>query len=467
MEIRCWAHFAENAAEPFAKAISKHLEKEGVTIAPFGGGEKPPLGLIFVLDLGVGLPDVLSAAVADGSKQIVVVVGAKALAAGITAWDLLASGATDVLILSDPVKIARQIRARFERWLRIEELLQPEDDRFVLGNSTAWRAALRRVVEAAGFSDSAILILGESGTGKEVVAKLIHQMDARPAKRDFVVQDCSTLVADLSGSEFFGHERGAFTGASTDRQGAFALANGGTLFLDEIGELPLLIQPQLLRAIQEGTFKRVGGSSWQRSNFRLICATNRDLEAMVAHGGFRADLFHRIAGHVCRLPPLRERLDDVLSLAQYFIRRMKPDFQTPTLDPMVRDYLIQRDYPGNVRELKQVVARLMNRCAGDGTISIGYVPPEERPARSAETLVWLDAGFEAMIQRAVLMGAGLKEIGRAAEDCAIRCATKVEDGSLKRAAQRLGVTDRALQMRRAHVRSVGVHPMRHREFMPR
>jgi transcriptional regulator with GAF, ATPase, and Fis domain len=311
-----------------------------------------------------------------------------------------------------------------------------------------------RIVEIARFSDAATLILGESGTGKEVVAKLIHQLDPRTGKRDLVIQDCSTLVPELSGSEFFGHERGAFTGALSERQGAFALANDGTLFLDEIGELPLPIQAQLLRAIQEHTYKRVGGAVWQRSNFRLICATNRDVEAMVARGEFRADLYHRIAGHVCRLPPLRERLEDVMPLAQSFIRQMRPNNAAPTLDPLVRDYLLRRDYSGNVRELKQVVSRLLSRCACDGTISIGYVPPEERPTCPVNCASSLDAALETAIQRAVLMGAGLKEIGRVAEDCAIRCATEVEGGSLKRAAKRLGVTDRALQMRRAQFRDV-------------
>jgi transcriptional regulator with GAF, ATPase, and Fis domain len=294
--------------------------------------------------------------------------------------------------------------------------------------------------------------MGERGIGKEVAARLIHDMDGRAGKRDLVVQDCSTLVAELSGSEFFGHERGAFTGAHTERQGAFSLAHGGTLFLDEIGELPLPIQAQLLRAIQEGTYKRVGGTTWQRTNFRLVCATNKDLEAMVGRGEFRADLYHRIAGHVCRLPPLRERLEDVLPLATSFIGQMQPGSRVPTLDPMVRDYLIRRKYPGNVRELKQVVGRLMNRYAGGSVISIGYVPLEERPASPDIPTVWFDAGFESIIQRAVIMGAGLKEIGRAAEDCAIRCATAAENGSLKRAALRLGVTDRALQLRRAQVR---------------
>ena len=308
------------------------------------------------------------------------------------------------------------------------------------------------MAEIARFSDTSVLILGESGTGKEVVANLIHQLDARTDKRGMVILDCSTIVSDLSGSEFFGHERGAFTGALSDRQGAFALANGGTLFLDEIGELPLPLQAQLLRVIQERTYKRVGGSSYHRTNFRLICATNRDLSEMVKQGTFRADLFYRIAGFVARLPPLRERPEDIIPLAEHFAKGMVPDRTVPKFDTAVRDYLLRRDYPGNVRELQHVVARFMYHCVKDRTITIGYLPREECLKDEPAPTDWLDGHFEQLIRRAVLFGAGLKAIGRAAEDCAIRCATQAEDGSLQRAARRLGVTDRALQIRRANLR---------------
>jgi transcriptional regulator with GAF, ATPase, and Fis domain len=459
MKIRCWASFHGRDACALKDDLMRRFQVEGVDVAAFEDGEASGLGLCVASELSPRLHDVVQSASHAGSKQIIVIVNPNALADGMAAWDLLRSGASDVLAWTDPDRVVEQVQARFKRWLEVETLLQAKGaDDFVIGKSAAWRAALRRIVEIARFSDTPTLILGESGTGKEVAAKLIHQLDVRAGKRELVIQDCSTLVPELSGSEFFGHERGAFTGALSDRQGAFALANGGTLLLDEIGELPLPIQAQLLRAVQERTFKRVGGSTWHRTNFRLICATNRDLEAMVGRGEFRADLYHRIAGHVCRLPPLRERPEDVVPLAQSFVREMQPNRRTPTLDPMVRDYLLRRDYPGNVRELKQVVARLMNRCAGDGMISIGYVPQEERPSGPSSTTLWIDAGFETMIQRAVMMGAGLKEIGRAAEECAIRCATAVEEGSLKRAALRLGVTDRTLQLRRAQVRGVEAPP---------
>ena len=144
--------------------------------------------------------------------------------------------------------------------------------------------------------------------------------------------DCSTLVPSLSGSEFFGHERGAFTGAVDARDGAFALAAGGTLFVDEIGELPPELQTQLLRAVQEHTYKRVGGNVWRQTDFRLVCATNRDLQADVAAGRFRQDLYYRIAGVCCHLPPLRDRLDDVPVLTEYFLRELSPGESARSVD---------------------------------------------------------------------------------------------------------------------------------------
>jgi transcriptional regulator with GAF, ATPase, and Fis domain len=303
----------------------------------------------------------------------------------------------------------------------------------------------------AAFSQASVLIIGESGTGKELVARLIHDLDQRRNKGEFVVVDCTTIVAELSGSELFGHERGAFTGAMSAREGAFALANGGTLFLDEIGELPLPLQAQLLRAVQEHTYKRVGSNAWQRTDFRLVCATNRNLTTAVADGQFRADLYYRIAGWLCRTPPLRERKEDILHLARHFLGQLdaKPSLD---LDEPVREYLLLRDYPGNVRDLRRVVASLHLRHAGAGPITIGDVPEEERPAAEAADDDWRNAGFEGAISHAIELGIGLKEIGHAASEMAIKLALEREQGNLHRAASRLGVTDRALQLRRAKPR---------------
>jgi transcriptional regulator with GAF, ATPase, and Fis domain len=318
----------------------------------------------------------------------------------------------------------------------------------LVGESRAWKSLLRQVVEAARFTDASVLILGESGTGKELAARLIHTLDPRPQKRDLVVVDCTTIVPELAGSEFFGHERGAFTGAVAARDGAFALTDGGTLFLDEVGDLPLGLQAQLLRVVQEGTYKRVGGNTWQRTNFRLVAATNKDLQQAVASGAFRRDLYYRIAGVTCQLPSLRERTDDILRLARHFMQQLRSDAEAIDLDDLVREYLLSRTYSGNVRDLKQLVSRIVYRHVGSGPITVGDIPEEERPAM--ESLHdRSDQLFEQAIRRALVSGVGLKDISRAVTEAAIRIAVRDEEGNLQRAARKLGVTDRALQLRRA------------------
>jgi transcriptional regulator with GAF, ATPase, and Fis domain len=234
-------------------------------------------------------------------------------------------------------------------------------------------------VEVARFTDAAVLITGESGTGKERVAQLIHELDPRPNKKRMVVLDCSTVVPSLSGSEFFGHEKGAFTGAAAARAGAFELADGGTLFLDEVGELSVPLQAELLRVIQEGTFKRVGSNTWRKSAFRLVCATNRDLAVEQAKGTFRNDFYYRIAGCRLHLPSLRDRAEDILPLFRHFFRQVHPDGEPPELEDAVRDLLVSRAYPGNVRDLRSLVLRIVHRYLGAGFVTVGDIPDRERP----------------------------------------------------------------------------------------
>jgi transcriptional regulator with GAF, ATPase, and Fis domain len=205
----------------------------------------------------------------------------------------------------------------------------------------------------------------------------------------------------------------------------------------------------LLRVIQEHTFKRVGGNAWQRTSFRQVCATNRDLCAQVQRGEFRADLYYRIASYVCQLPPLRERPEDILPLAYHFLKELRPDQAPPALDFPVQEYLLRREYPGNVRDLKQVVARMLCRHSGQGPITVGCIPPDDRPIGTESWKEWRDADFEHAVCAALNRGLGLKDISRKTEETAIRIAVDEADGNLQRAALRLGVTDRALQMRRA------------------
>jgi transcriptional regulator with GAF, ATPase, and Fis domain len=318
----------------------------------------------------------------------------------------------------------------------------------LVGGDRVWKSVLRQIVEVARFTDASVLIMGESGTGKELVARLIHALDPRPNKRDLMVLDCTTIVPELSGSEFFGHERGAFTGAVTPRDGAFALADGGTLFLDEVGELSLGLQAQLLRVIQERTYKRVGGNTWHKTDFRLVCATNRDLLQAVMRGAFRSDLYYRIASATWKLPSLREHAGDIIPLVRHFMQQLRPHEEPLELDELVREYLLKREYPGNVRDLRQTVSRIMYRHVGPGRVTIGDIPEEERPVLESGR-GWCDESFEHAICRALTLGVGLKEISRAVTEMAIRIAVSDEEGNLQRAACKLGISDRALQMRRA------------------
>jgi transcriptional regulator with GAF, ATPase, and Fis domain len=366
------------------------------------------------------------------------------------AWSLLQSGASDVVRWDERDPPVRAVAARLERWAEIDGLMRSDAVQHTLiGNSPTWIAVLRQVVEVAAFTQTAVLLTGESGTGKELVARLIHRLDRRPDKGPFVVLDCTTVVPTLSGSEFFGHERGAFTGAVAPRDGAFARANGGTLFLDEVGELPLTLQAELLRVIQEGMYKRVGGDTWRDTTFRLVCATNRPLRDTVKSGGFRSDLYHRIAAWGCELPPLRERMDDILPLAAHFLSALIPSLGRPPFDPAVTDFISHRDYPGNVRDLRLLIARIAARHVGDGSVTVGSLPDSERPEGKVDARTWWQGSFEKAIGNAVGCGVDLREIGKRAQDTAIAVAVAAEGGSLRRAAVRLGVTERALQMRRS------------------
>ncbi len=214
-------------------------------------------------------------------------------------------------------------------------------------------------------TDVAVLLLGETGTGKELAACTIHERSFR-SQRPFVVVNCATLPAELLESELFGHERGAFTGAINRKLGKFESASGGTVFLDEIGELPLALQPKLLRVLQEHTFERVGGTESIHADFRLIAATNRVLEEEVEEKQFRSDLYYRLKVFSIQLPALRERRSDILPLAEYFLTRFNQQNQQHvpgfTEDAIV--LLQQYSYPGNIRELEHIVERAAVEAAG-------------------------------------------------------------------------------------------------------
>jgi transcriptional regulator with GAF, ATPase, and Fis domain len=446
--MRAWLHFACESAGDIARTIVDALHTAGLRTESLDRAHVSLPGIVFFEHCDSALCELLRQLTVEDVRRVLVIALAPSACTSEATWSLVAAGASDVFAWQDGTS-ARHVAARLARWAEVDAIAGSEIVRSLLvGRSPRWLAVRNQLVEAARFTQAPVLITGESGTGKELAARLVHTLDGRQGKRDLVVLDCSTLVPSLSGSEFFGHERGAFTGAVNARDGAFALAAGGTLFLDEIGELPLDLQTQLLRAVQEHTYKRVGGNVWRRTEFRLVCATNRDLQADVAAGRFRADLYYRIAGVCCHLPPLRERIEDVPVLAEHFLRELSQDGPVRSADGPVLSWLLQREYQNNVRELRLVLARMLLRHAGDGPITVGDIPPDERPALGGRAHDWRTGAFVAGITRALAAGAGLKEIGRAAEDIAEQIAIE-QGGSVAAAAARLGVTDRALQLRRA------------------
>ena len=242
-------------------------------------------------------------------------------------------------------------------------LRRANDQRFgfdaIIGGSAKFLAAIDAARKVAA-SSTTVLLTGESGTGKEVLARAIHHGSARAAG-PFVALNCAALPETLVESELFGHERGAFTGADRLKRGRFELAAGGTLLLDEIGELTPAVQAKLLRVLQERQYQRVGGTTTLEADVRLIAATNRDLERAVADGSFREDLYYRVAVFRIHLPPLRERGEDVVLLADQFVRdrSAKTENEGPCFSREVRELLLAHPWPGNIRELQNAIERAL------------------------------------------------------------------------------------------------------------
>jgi sigma-54 dependent transcriptional regulator, flagellar regulatory protein len=233
----------------------------------------------------------------------------------------------------------------------------PQLSRVLVGRGIAMQR-LRRLIEQVSKSDATVLIQGETGTGKEVVASAVHYLSPR-REQPFVAVNCGAIPADLLESELFGHEKGAFTGAITARQGRFELAQGGTLFLDEIGDMPLSMQVKLLRVLQERSFERVGSNKSIAVDVRVIAATHRDLEAEIEAGRFREDLYYRLNVFPLDVPPLRERGEDVALLAEHLSARLQREGRDGVrLSPGALEALRRYDWPGNVRELANLVERL-------------------------------------------------------------------------------------------------------------
>jgi PAS domain S-box-containing protein len=235
----------------------------------------------------------------------------------------------------------------------------------IVGESDALQRTLAQI-EAVAATPATVLVLGESGVGKEMIARAIHSNSAR-ADKVMVKVNCASIPKDLFESEFFGHVRGAFTGAHADRVGRLQLASGGTLFLDEVGEIPLTLQGKLLRALQEREFERVGDDKTMNADVRIIAATNRDLETEVREGRFREDLYYRLSVFPLTVPPLRERVEDIVPLSQHFIKLICRDLgRIPLrLGRQAMETLQHHDWPGNIRELRNVIERAIIMTKGD------------------------------------------------------------------------------------------------------
>jgi transcriptional regulator with PAS, ATPase and Fis domain len=277
----------------------------------------------------------------------------------------------------------------------------------IVGTSPALQAVLSRVSKVAP-TDSTVLVTGETGTGKELVARAIHKRSHR-SSRAFVSVNCAAIPRDLIASELFGHEKGAFTGATQQRLGRFELAEGGTIFLDEVGELPAVTQIALLRVLQEHEFERVGGTGSIQTNVRVIAATNRDLEAAIAAGMFRSDLFYRLNVFPIEMPPLRERREDIPLLVGYFVdrfaRRAGKHFQAVSKKSL--DLLRTYPWPGNIRELQNVIERSVVVCETESfAVDESWL---SRPTLATEPVVQVELSGRLATQEKEIIEAALRE----------------------------------------------------------
>ena len=301
-------------------------------------------------------------------------------------------------------------------------------------------AEIHEIIRKVSPTTTTVLITGETGTGKELIARAIHRNSSR-REQPFIKINCAAIAENLVESELFGYEKGAFTGAVTTKPGRFELAHRGTLFLDEVGEIPRDMQAKLLQAIQDQNFERVGGLKNISVDVRLIAATNRNLPQEVKEGKFREDLFYRLNVFPIHIPPLRERTEDILPLTGHFLEKFnrKLKMKVEGLSPEVRDCLLAYPWPGNIRELEHLVERMILMAEGP-IITMAIVPPEivraahePRPAAPGMTET---PGRDVLKSHMEEMEKQI--IARCLEEC---------DGNVTRAAERLGLSRKGLQLK--------------------
>ncbi|MBE0599245.1 MAG: sigma-54-dependent Fis family transcriptional regulator [Desulfuromonadales bacterium] len=373
------------------QAVSTSSLREGIGLAESRGFD------VVFLDIrmpdGNGLEALPRIAEAGSAPEVIIITGfggpeGAELAIRSGAWDYIEKGSS-VKEMTLSLERALQYRKEKKAENRNQSViaLKRED---IYGNSPKLRACLNLVAQAAG-SDANILITGETGTGKELFARAIHQNSPR-AGNAFVVVDCAALPETLAESLLFGHERGSFTGADRSQEGLVRQANGGTLFLDEVGELPLSLQKTFLRVLQERRFRPLGSTHEVESDFRLVAATHRDLDEMVANNQFRSDLLFRLRAFTIELPPLRERAEDIKELVRCHLDRLCEGYGLASkgFSPEFLDALLAYQWPGNVRELANTLVRSFSSARFEPTLYPKHLPPDIRvqvmkdSARSAE-----------------------------------------------------------------------------------
>jgi DNA-binding NtrC family response regulator len=367
----------------YARMLSYRLDKNpDYSVKVFDSGEevlrhlpgdRPDLILLDIMMPGLDGIEVLRRVREQYPDVLVVMVSAQGVidtaveAMKLGAYDYITKGQDDLVKLD---QVVRNVLEKVSMKRELDTLRSEVARRYGMGGMIGESAPMRRVyklIEKTLRGDITVAIQGESGTGKELVAKAIHYGSSRK-KGPFVVVNCAAIPRELMESEFFGHEKGSFTGAHARKIGKFERAHGGTIFLDEIGELDLDLQAKLLRALQEGELQRVGGNETIDFDARVISATNRDIVQMIRDGKFREDLYYRLFQFPIPLPPLRARGQDVLLLANYFLReytKAHPEFKGKRLSPEARRALLDHSWPGNVRELKSAVERAILLSDGD------------------------------------------------------------------------------------------------------
>jgi Nif-specific regulatory protein len=337
--------------------------------------------------------------------------------------------AIDNALLVSRLRIAEERLRGENRYLKGRE----ERRRFadIIGQAPSMNAVLTQLEKVID-TRATVCIEGETGTGKELVASAIHYQSRRRDKL-FVAQNCAALPENLLESELFGHKKGAFTGAESDKKGLFELADGGTLFLDEVGELPLTLQAKLLRALQEGTIRPVGHTAEKQVDVRILCASNRNLAAEVDKGAFRQDLFYRLMVFPIRLPPLRERREDVPLLAEHFLAKYTAEYRKPVagFSQAALDALCAYAWPGNIRELENEVQRLVIQGEPDAFVEAEQLSPQIRK-------------IEGTMQRIAPKKGTLKEMVDQVERWLLAEALREHGGNKTRTADALGITREGL-----------------------